>query len=78
MEVDGKQTTDPRVISQAQTSFYKKNHLYSKQLNEQDPMYTESSDLFFNNVNLPALTHEQKENCDQEIIESEILKSLKT
>ncbi len=36
-------------------------------------MYTESSDLFFNDVNLPALTHEQKEYCDQEIIESEIM-----
>ncbi len=33
--------------------------------------------IFFNDVNLPALTLEQKEYCDQEIIESEILKSLK-
>ncbi len=52
-------------------SIKKKN--YSKQLNEQDPIYTQSSDLFFNDVNLPALTHEQKEYCNQEIIESEIL-----
>ncbi len=49
-----------------------------KSLSEQYPTYTESSDLFFNDVNLPSLTHEQKEYCDQEIIESEILKSLKT
>ncbi len=34
--------------------------LYSEQLNGQDPTYTESSDLFFKDVNLPALTHEQK------------------
>ncbi len=55
----------------------KKTPLYSEKLNEQDYTYSESSALLFKDINLPALTHEQKELCDQEMIGSEILKSLK-
>jgi hypothetical protein len=75
LNVKNKIIKDKRNIAEAQKSFYQT--LYSEKMNQRDPTYTESLNNFTNSNNMKTLTDKEKELCDVEITEAEILNSLK-
>jgi len=75
LDIDGNLTSDAKTISNEQTRFYKT--LYTEKLIPNSTTYADSESTFFNQPNCPRLTKVQKNFCDNELNESEILKSLK-
>jgi exonuclease III len=75
LEIDGKITSNSTAITEEQTRFYK--NLYTEKLNTKSTSYTDAESILFNNQSGTKLTELQKEFCDNDINESEILKSLK-
>ncbi len=75
IEVDGTVINDQETILDKTKTFY--NNLYSEPLNVNNESYKESIDTFLKNNKLTHLTDSDKELCDSDITESDILKSLK-
>ncbi len=74
LEVDGKLIKDQNNIAKAENDFFQK--LYSEKLNWNDDSYKESLNDFLINNNTKKLTNQEKDTCDQDITENEILTSL--
>ena len=75
LEVNGKLISDPNNISKELTYFYK--DLYTEKLNEQDNSYNNSTNLFLENSDIPKLSELQKDFCERQVTEAEILSNLK-
>ena len=75
LEIDGKITSNSNAITQEQTRFYES--LYTEKLNNKCTSYTDADSIFLNDLSCTKLTELQKDFCDNDISESEILKSLK-
>ncbi len=69
LEVDGKLIKDQNNIAKAE-NYSSKN---SEKLNSNDDSYNESLNDFLINNNTKKLTNQEKDTCDQDIAENEIL-----
>ena len=75
LNVDDEIITDKKQILMAEKAFYEK--LYSDNIMYDNDILEESIDEFTKNSAIPKLNEEQKQKCEEEITESEILKSIK-
>ena len=75
LSIDGKITTNKNEISNELTNFYQE--LYSEKLKTTSDSYKSTEEIFFKNIECPKLSSTQKNHCDNEINETEILNSLK-
>ena len=70
---DESSTSNPQVIMKELRSFY--SDLYKKNVNENSETLT---DLFMRDLNLPQLTSDQRERCDEKLSVGECFNTLKT
>jgi hypothetical protein len=75
LDINGTLTSDPQKIAIEQTNFYQA--LYQEKLSPNSHTYTESENIFFNNIEHPVLNSIQCNFCENDLNEAEILRSLK-
>ena len=75
LEIGGIQTADQEKITKEQLRFY--STLYSEKLKENDKNYLKAMDFFHKEIECPKLSEIQKNFCDNDINETEILINLK-
>jgi hypothetical protein len=74
LEIDGKKIQDAKEILKAEKDYY--NSLYSEQKVDRD-VFQQNCDMFVKNENIPKISEEDRNQCETEVSESEILASLK-
>ena len=75
LDVDGKIISDPMEILRAEKLFYENLYTDPKVDNS---TFSENAEIFTRNDAIPKVTDDQKELCELELTEVELLKSLKT
>ena len=75
LEIDNMIITDAKEILQEEKKYYEK--LYSKQLNEDSTEFNEMCDRFTKNINIPRISEDDRNRCDELVTEKELLSSLK-
>ena len=70
-EIENKEISDPNELKNEINRFFK--NLFSKTLQKSLPQVHN----FFENIILPVLTEEQKQDCEKEISEKEVINALK-
>jgi hypothetical protein len=75
LDIEGTITSDSKKISEEQTNFYQ--NLYKEKLSSNTQSYIDSEDIFFNNIDHPVLNLIQHNYCENDLNETEILRSLK-
>ena len=71
-EMENKEISDPNDMNNEINGFFK--NLFAKTLQKSLPQVNN----FFQNIILPFLTEEQKQDCDKEISEKEVIDALKS
>ena len=72
LEIENKEISDPNEINNEINRFFK--NLFAKTLQKSLPQVNN----FFENIILPVLTQEQKQDCEKEISEKEVIDALKS
>jgi exonuclease III len=75
LNINGTITKDQKDISNAQHSYYK--NLYSEKLNSTDQDYKSNLEKFLECDTIPKISQPQKEDCEKDFTENEILCALK-